>query len=118
MAKDLEHEAKELHRKEEECQAQLAIYEELTEKVAQRMEVYGEKDVYRLLELLKEKQRETIILLHDGQNRQSELQKQLEQMLQAKKTTALMVTHDVDEAVYLSDRVIVMSREKGHLATA
>ena len=42
----------------------------------------------------------------------------LEQMLQAKKTTALMVTHDVDEAVYLSDRVIVMSREKGHLATA
>ena len=80
MAKDLEHEAKELHRKEEECQAQLAIYEELTEKVAQRMEVYGEKDVYRLLELLKEKQRETIILLHDGQNRQSELQKQLEQL--------------------------------------
>lgn len=80
MAKDLEHEAKELHTKEEECQAQLAIYEELTEKVAQRMEVYGEKDVYRLLELLKEKQRETIILLHDGQNRQSELQKQLEQL--------------------------------------
>ena len=32
MAKDLEHEAKELHTKEEECQAQLAIYEELTEK--------------------------------------------------------------------------------------
>jgi len=43
------------------------------------------------------------------------LQKQLEQMLQAKKTTALMVTHDVDEAVYLSDRVIVMSREKGKI---
>ena len=36
------------------------------------------------------------------------LQKQLKQMLQAKKTTALMVTHDVDEAVYLSDRVIEM----------
>ena len=28
---------------------------------------------------------------------------------------ALMVTHDVDEAVYLSDRVIVMSREKGKI---
>lgn len=26
-----------------------------------------------------------------------------------------MVTHDVDEAVYLSDRVIVMSREKGKI---
>lgn len=32
-----------------------------------------------------------------------------------KKITALMVTHDVDEAVYMSDRVIVMSRDKGRI---
>lgn len=43
------------------------------------------------------------------------LQKQLEQMLQSKNITALMVTHDVDEAVYMSDRVIVMSRERGKI---
>ncbi|WP_332842814.1 hypothetical protein [Paraclostridium sp. AKS73] len=30
-----------------------------------------------------------------------------------KKITAIMVTHDVDEAVYMSDRVVVMSRDKG-----
>ena len=45
------------------------------------------------------------------------LQMQLEQMPMQKKTTALMVTHDVDEAVYLSDRVIVMSRDYGRILT-
>lgn len=29
--------------------------------------------------------------------------------------TTLMVTHDVDEAVYLSDRVIVMGRDHGNI---
>ena len=43
------------------------------------------------------------------------LQVQLESMLQRKKNTTLMVTHDVDEAIYLSDRVIVMSRDKGRI---
>lgn len=43
------------------------------------------------------------------------LQVQLETILQRKKTTALMVTHDVDEAIYLSDRVIVMSRDHGRI---
>ena len=52
----------------------------------------------------------------DFQMRQP-LQMQLEQMLTQKKTTALMVTHDVDEAVYLSDRVIVMSRDYGRILT-
>ena len=43
------------------------------------------------------------------------LQMQLESILQRKKTTALMVTHDVDESIYLSDRVIVMSRDHGKI---
>lgn len=79
-AKDLEHEAEVLNEKEAAYQEQMAVYEELTRKVGQRMEVYGEHEVRRLLELLKEKQRETIIFLHDGQNRQMELQRHLEQL--------------------------------------
>lgn len=43
------------------------------------------------------------------------LQMQLESILQKRKTTALMVTHDVDESIYLSDRVIVMSRDHGKI---
>ena len=43
------------------------------------------------------------------------LQIQLENILSQKETTSLMVTHDVDESVYLSDRVIVMSRDHGKI---
>jgi len=43
------------------------------------------------------------------------LQAQLEKIIQESNKTALMVTHDVDEAVYLSDRVIVMSRDQGRI---
>ncbi|MDR7857484.1 ABC transporter ATP-binding protein SaoA [Tissierella sp.] len=43
------------------------------------------------------------------------LQVQLETIIQDNKRTALMVTHDVDEAIYLSDRVIVMSRDRGKI---
>ena len=50
----------------------------------------------------------------DFQMRQM-LQVQLENILQQKKTTALMVTHDVDESIYLSDRVVVMSRDHGKI---
>lgn len=50
----------------------------------------------------------------DFQMRQM-LQVQLEGILQQKSTTALMVTHDVDESIYLSDRVIVMSRDHGKI---
>lgn len=50
----------------------------------------------------------------DFQMRQM-LQMQLESILQQQKTTALMVTHDVDESIYLSDRVIVMSRNHGKI---
>ena len=37
------------------------------------------------------------------------------EILQRRKTTALMVTHDVDESIYLSDRVVVMSRDHGKI---
>ena len=50
----------------------------------------------------------------DFQMRQM-LQMQLEEILQQMKTTALMVTHDVDESIYLSDRVVVMSRDHGKI---
>lgn len=43
------------------------------------------------------------------------LQVQLESMLQENRKTVLMVTHDVDESIYLSDRVIVMSRDHGKI---
>lgn len=43
------------------------------------------------------------------------LQAQLETIIQGSNKTALMVTHDVDEAIYLSDRVIVMSRDHGRI---
>ena len=43
------------------------------------------------------------------------LQQQLEGILMQKKCTSLMVTHDVDESVYLSDRVIIMSRDHGRI---
>lgn len=43
------------------------------------------------------------------------LQIQLESILMKRNITTLMVTHDVDEAVYLSDRVIVMGRDHGNI---
>lgn len=43
------------------------------------------------------------------------LQQQLEEIVLADHATVVMVTHDVDEAVYMSDRVLVMSREQGHI---
>ena len=43
------------------------------------------------------------------------LQIQMEAMLQQRKVTTMMVTHDVDEAIYFSDRVVVMSRDHGRI---
>lgn len=50
----------------------------------------------------------------DYQMRQN-LQSQLEDIWLEDRTTVVMVTHDVDEAVYLSDRVIVMSTDRGNI---
>lgn len=43
------------------------------------------------------------------------LQEELEKIWSSNKITAVMVTHDVDEAVYMSDRVIIMSSNKGEI---
>ncbi|MEG0371372.1 MAG: ATP-binding cassette domain-containing protein, partial [Clostridium sp.] len=43
------------------------------------------------------------------------LQEELEEIWLQDRTTVIMVTHDVDEAIYMSDRVIVMSTEKGKI---
>lgn len=50
----------------------------------------------------------------DYQMRQ-DLQAELENIWLEDRTTVVMVTHDVDEAIYLSDRVIVMSTDKGRI---
>jgi NitT/TauT family transport system ATP-binding protein len=43
------------------------------------------------------------------------MQNELEQMVQAAKITVVMVTHDVSESVFFSDRVIVMGSNQGHI---
>lgn len=43
------------------------------------------------------------------------MQNELLNLVKNSKSTVLMVTHDVSEAVYLSDRVIVMSSNKGSI---
>jgi len=50
----------------------------------------------------------------DHQMRQT-LQEELESLWLKDKITVVMVTHDVDEAIYLSDRVIVMSARRGRI---
>ena len=50
----------------------------------------------------------------DQQMRQT-LQEELESLWLKNRTTVLMVTHDVEEAIYLSDRVLVMSSQEGRL---
>ena len=43
------------------------------------------------------------------------MQNELERMVQDAKITVIMVTHDVSESVFFSDRVIVFGREKGQI---
>ena len=43
------------------------------------------------------------------------LQEELQHILSQKKTTALMVTHNIEEAIFLSDRILVMSKRPGRI---
>jgi ABC-type nitrate/sulfonate/bicarbonate transport system ATPase subunit len=47
----------------------------------------------------------------------SHLQDQLLEIWQRRRITAVFVTHDVEEAVYLSDRVVVLQPNPGRVAT-
>ncbi len=51
----------------------------------------------------------------DLRMRQS-LQSELEEIWMQERPTVIMVTHDVDEAVYLSDRIILMTTDRGRIA--
>ncbi len=41
------------------------------------------------------------------------MQKELERLWQLEKITMIMVTHDIEEAIYLSDKVVIMSSRPG-----
>lgn len=45
------------------------------------------------------------------------MQNELHRILQEEKVTALMVTHDIDEAVFLSDRILIMGNHPGSIQT-
>ena len=45
------------------------------------------------------------------------LQNELDQMIEEAHITALMVTHDVSESVFMSDRVIVLGNNHGHIVS-
>ena len=44
-----------------------------------------------------------------------ELQKEINKIWKDQKNTMIMVTHDIEEAVYLADRIIVMSSRPGKI---
>jgi sulfonate transport system ATP-binding protein len=44
-----------------------------------------------------------------------QLQNELIQIKQEEGSTMIMVTHDIDEAIYLSDRIIVMDKAPGRI---
>src|SRR5699024_4863797 len=43
------------------------------------------------------------------------LQDELLKIQSREKTTILLVTHDIEEAIFLSDRIIVMGKDPGHV---
>lgn len=44
-----------------------------------------------------------------------QMQKEILKIQEAEKTTMVMVTHDIDEAIYLGDRIVVMSARPGEI---
>ena len=45
------------------------------------------------------------------------MQGELARILERENITTIFVTHDVDEAIYLGDRVVVMARRPGRIRT-
>src|ERR1019366_10986 len=43
------------------------------------------------------------------------LQDEVLRLWQARRTTTLLVTHDIDEAIYMSDRIIIMTSHPGRI---
>jgi ABC-type nitrate/sulfonate/bicarbonate transport system ATPase subunit len=41
------------------------------------------------------------------------MQDELLHLSQARRTTMLLVTHEIDEAIYMSDRIVIMTRRPG-----
>jgi ABC-type nitrate/sulfonate/bicarbonate transport system ATPase subunit len=44
-----------------------------------------------------------------------QMQKEILRIKEEEKTTMVMVTHDIDEAIYLGDRIVVMSARPGEI---
>lgn len=44
-----------------------------------------------------------------------QLQDEILRIWQERKTTIVFVTHDIDEAIYLSDRIVIMSPRPGKI---
>jgi ABC-type nitrate/sulfonate/bicarbonate transport system ATPase subunit len=43
------------------------------------------------------------------------MQDEVLQLWQARRTTMLLVTHDIDEAIYMSDRILIMTPRPGRV---
>jgi ABC-type nitrate/sulfonate/bicarbonate transport system ATPase subunit len=43
------------------------------------------------------------------------MQDEVLQLWQARRTTMLLVTHDIDEAIYMSDRILIMTQRPGRI---
>ena len=43
------------------------------------------------------------------------MQDEVLQLWQARRTTMLLVTHDIDEAIYMSDRIVIMTQRPGRV---
>ena len=43
------------------------------------------------------------------------MQDEVLRLWQARRTTMLLVTHDIDEAIYMSDRIIIMTQRPGEI---
>ena len=43
------------------------------------------------------------------------MQDEVLRLWQARRTTMLLVTHDIDEAIYMSDRIVIMSPRPGRI---